>query len=157
MLHVIKRNAWTIVVIRIIIPHVPADCGIIYSFPTHMPPACIQIDCCVVFVQFEASLGPIVALGGDPSPRPIVRPCGSLGGDCTLQMSAEYTPRAPSPVAKTFVMLVVGFERVWTDHWRLLAMVGWPADMVVVCCCLLLSSAVTAVTCFYAKHTDSFT
>lgn len=94
------------------------------------------------------SLGPIVAFGGDLPPRPIVRPCGSLGGDCALQMSAEYTPRALPPVAKTFVMVVVGFERVWTANWRLLAMVGVIRRHG---CSSRLASAVTAVTRFYTR------
>ena len=58
------------------------------------------------------------------SPRAIVGSLvGSLGGDCD-RWATESTPPPPTSVAETFVMVVVGFGRVWAAIWRLPAMVG---------------------------------
>eukprot|EP00956_Cyclotella_meneghiniana_P025442 scaffold53110_cov61-Cyclotella_meneghiniana.AAC.1 len=39
-------------------------------------------------------------------------------------VAAESIPPTPPPVADTFVMVLVGFGRVWAAIWRLPAMVG---------------------------------
>ena len=39
-------------------------------------------------------------------------------------VGTESTPPPLTPVAETFVMVVVGFGRVWAAIWRLPAMVG---------------------------------
>ena len=39
-------------------------------------------------------------------------------------VATESTPPPPTSVAETFVMVVVGFGRVWAAIWRLPAMVG---------------------------------
>ena len=38
--------------------------------------------------------------------------------------AAESPPPTPPPVAVAFVMVLVGFGRVWAAIWRLPAMVG---------------------------------
>ena len=86
-----------------------------------LPP--FLIDCCIGFVQSCGLSQPYCCIRRRfvlSSHRPSPFTCGQL----VLQMSAALTPPAPSPVAKTFMMVAVGFERGWTANWRLPAMVG---------------------------------
>ena len=41
-----------------------------------------------------------------------------------MAVAAKSMPPTPPPVAETFVMVLVGFGRVWAANWRLPAMVG---------------------------------